>query len=89
MNDLTGFLQLGKEAESTRFSAPTKIDDFKVDKSFNVNFCDIRIRINKNLKQINRKTDSLFDWLGDWGGLYGSLNFIGQNLVSSYTLHQL
>ena len=47
------------------------------------------IRVNKNLKQINRKTDSLLDWFGDWGGLYGSLSFIGQNMVSSYTLHQL
>ena len=46
------------------------------------NFYDLRIRVGTDLKQINRKTDSILDWLGDWGGLYGSLTFIGKNLLS-------
>ena len=55
--------------------------------SYTGNYFDIRIRVKDDLKQINRKTDSFFDWLGDCGGLYGGLKFVGQNLVNSYALH--
>ena len=42
-----------------------------------------------DLKKINRKTDSLLDWLGDWGGLLDGLSFIGRHLISNYSLYAL
>ena len=45
--------------------------------------------IKPDLHKINRKTDSLFDWLGNWGGLLDSLNFIGKLLLSNYSLYAL
>ena len=41
------------------------------------------------MKNINRKTDSLLDWLGNWGGFLDGLNTIGKNLLSPYTLYTL
>ena len=38
---------------------------------------------------INRKTDSLLDWLGNWGGLLDGLNFVTKHLLSSYSLYAL
>ena len=38
---------------------------------------------------INRKTDSLFDWLGDWGGFLDGLSLIAELLMESYSLYQI
>ena len=36
----------------------------------------VELSLNTELKQINRKTDSFFDWLGDWGGLKDGLTLV-------------
>ena len=45
--------------------------------------------INSDLRKINRKTDSLLDWLGDWGGLLDGLNFVVKHFLSNYSLYAL
>ena len=45
--------------------------------------------LNSDLKKINRKTDSLLDWLGNWGGLLDGLNFVVSHLLSNYSLYAL
>ena len=37
------------------------------------------------MPKIRRKTDSILDWLGDWGGLYDGLNLIADFLVTNYS----
>ena len=41
------------------------------------------------LEGLNRKTDSLLDWLGAWGGFLDGLNFVGGNLLSPYSAYSL
>ena len=48
------------------------------------------ITINPDVPKIRRKTDSLLDWLGDWGGLLDSLHFLAEILISplsAYTMN--
>ena len=45
--------------------------------------------INPDLHKVSRKTDSLLDWLGDWGGLLDGLSFVGRHLLSNYSLYAL
>ena len=47
------------------------------------------VNVSPDLIKVRRKTDSLLDWLGDWGGLLDSLYFIAEILVSplaAYTM---
>ena len=39
--------------------------------------------------KINRKTDSLLDWLGDWGGLLDGLSLIAKVIVHTYSVYML
>ena len=41
----------------------------------------IELSLNEELLQINRKTDSFFDWLGDWGGLQDGLTLLVEIIV--------
>ena len=45
-------------------------------------FFSFYVKVEPDLPKIRRKTDSLLDWLGDWGGLLDSLYFIFDILVS-------
>ena len=45
--------------------------------------------MHPDLYKISRKTDSLFDWLGNWGGLLDGLNFVGKHILSNYSLYAL
>ena len=45
-------------------------------------FFSMSIKISPDVLKIRRKTDSLLDWLGDWGGLLDSLYFISDILLS-------
>ena len=38
---------------------------------------------------INRKTESLMDWMGDWGGLIDSLTLIAEILINAYQVYSL
>ena len=52
-------------------------------------FTSIEINLNKDLKQINRQTYSLLDWLGDAGGLLDALFFIAETIVEPFSLFAL
>ena len=45
--------------------------------------------LSADLVVINRKTDSLFDWLGDWGGFLDGLSLIAELIMESYSLYQI
>ena len=47
------------------------------------------ISISPDVPKIRRKTDSLLDWLGDWGGLLDSLHFLADILVSPLTAYMM
>ena len=49
----------------------------------------ISLNLNENLNTINRKTDSVFDWMGAWGGMHDGLHTITElllELLSVYTI---
>ena len=48
-------------------------------------FSSVHVSINMNLRQVNRSTYSLLDWLGDCGGLYDALHIIGLLLTSPFS----
>ena len=43
----------------------------------------IELSLSAELLEINRKTDSFFDWLGDWGGLKDGLTLIVEIFLSA------
>ena len=47
------------------------------------------LAINPDVNKIRRKTDSLLDWLGDWGGLLDSLYFIVDILLSPLSAYMM
>lgn len=49
----------------------------------------LKLRLNPDLLVINRKTDSIWDWLGDLGGFFDSLSLIGEVLVNPYAIYAL
>ena len=42
-----------------------------------------------DLITVNRKTDSLFDWLGECGGLLDGLHLVAELLVHSYSVYAI
>ena len=53
--------------------------------SVSFKYFEIDIKTDPNLFLINRNTDSLLNWLAKWGGLLDGLNFIGKNLLATYS----
>ena len=47
------------------------------------------ITINPDVLKIRRKTDSILDWLGDWGGLMDSLHFLADILISPLAAYMM
>ena len=47
------------------------------------------IRVNSDMDVINRKTDNLLDWLGDWGGLLDGLKYLCHIILTPYTSYAL
>ena len=47
------------------------------------------VTLSPDVPKIRRKTDSLLDWLGDWGGLLDSLYFIASILVSPFSEYMM
>ena len=68
---------------------PENFYDNKEKINYNFYYFNILVSMANDLKKINRKTDSLLDWLGNWGGLLDGLSFIGRHLISNYTLYAL
>ena len=47
------------------------------------------LNLHSDVLKINRKTDSLLDWLGDWGGLLDGLNLIVELFLESLSFYAL
>ena len=47
------------------------------------------IRVKSDMNVINRKTDNLLDWLGDWGGLLDGLRYVCHIILTPYTSYAL
>ena len=47
------------------------------------------VNVSPDLLKVRRKTDSLLDWLGDWGGLLDSLYFIADILLSPLSAYMM
>ena len=47
------------------------------------------VNLNKDLIKIERETYALLDWLGDIGGLYGALEFIGYLCVLPFSTYAI
>ena len=60
-------------------------------KSFNEGrvLYSISLTLSSELLIINRKTDSLFDWLGDWGGFKDGLTIVVEIIIEFYQIHAL
>ena len=49
----------------------------------------IELSLDEELLEINRKTDSFFDWLGDWGGLQDGLTLLVEIIIHLYEVYAL
>ena len=49
----------------------------------------ISLNLDANLKTINRKTDSLFDWMGAWGGMHDGLHTITELFLEFLSVHAI
>ena len=49
----------------------------------------MNVNISPDVPKIRRKTDSLLDWLGDWGGLLDSLHFLADILLSPLSAYMM
>ena len=45
------------------------------------------MNLKPHLKTINRKTDGLLDWLGEWGGMLDGLYLIAELLIEAYNVY--
>ena len=52
-------------------------------------FASIEINFSLDVKQWNRQTYSLLDWLGDLGGLFDALLYICRMLISPLSVYTL
>ena len=43
------------------------------------------LTLSPDVPKIRRKTDSLLDWFGAWGGLLDSLHFLADILISPFS----
>ena len=89
-------MQFGNTDETYLNSAIQKKDtDFlNVDSSYKdfptfYKFFSMELNINPDAPKIRRKTDSLLDWLGDWGGLLDGLNFLADILLSPLSAYMM
>ena len=96
LEDETDLVQFGNTDE-TYFNSPIqkKITDFLIFDSIyddfptKYKFFSMNVNISPDVPKIRRKTDSLLDWLGDWGGLLDGLNFIVDTLVSPLSAYMM
>ena len=96
MVDETALVQINNEEEKTFFNKSENELVLK-DSSWNnfptddepyakYKYIGAAIKLNENLLQVKRKTDSLLDWLSDWGGLLDGLKLIGHFLLDNYSI---
>jgi len=89
LNDETGLLQLGEAEPVTLYGSdgfeaePAFADKFPSDENPDAiwTYVNFNISLDNSLRQVSRKTYSLLDWCGDWGGLLDALFLIAELLV--------
>ena len=95
LHDESDLVKLGFAEEIQFYSAPTEItstasawDKFPVNDPLNPDlaftkykFTSFAVSINMDLRQINRVTYGLLDWLGDCGGLIDAIFLIAEAIV--------
>ena len=93
LSDQTDLLQFGNPKETLFHTAISQANDIVLQQdrwNFDRNyFAAVQIVLKSDLKVINRKTNSIFDWLGEWGGLHDGLNFLGKAFLNPYTTYAL
>ena len=52
-------------------------------------FFSMDVFISPDVPKVRRKTDSLLDWLGDWGGLLDGLNFLADILLRPLSAYMI
>ena len=90
MSDETDLFQLSTSTE-TEFVTPVtthfKIHNFRYNEGEAI--FSIKLNLNADLNTINRKTDSLFDWMGAWGGMFDGLRIVGEFILEIYSVYAL
>ena len=96
LEDETDLVQFGNTDEIYFNSPLLKRDgDFFIkDSSFKhyptyYAFFFMSVNVSPDVPKVRRKTDSLLDWLGDWGGLLDSLYFIADILLSPLSAYMM
>ena len=99
LNDATDLFQIF-DGEDKKFYAPVT-ENFQVkDSSWNefpselepdnkYKFYSLHVSTNSDLLEINRKTTSFLDWMGEWGGLMDALHSISTVIISPYSAFAL
>ena len=49
----------------------------------------VKLSLNAELLQLNRKTDSFFDWLADFGGLQDGLGLLAEIILHGFQVYAL
>ena len=52
-------------------------------------YLSTHVILHPDLRQVSRRTYSLLDWCGDWGGLLDALFLIAELLVYPVSVHEL
>ena len=99
MHDETNFFPIS-EGQETWFLTPTTTDFEMMNSSENkwptlerpndrYKYFSVELYLDTNIVQINRKTTSTLDWIGDLGGLLDGINYIMKILISPYSIYVL
>ena len=96
LEDETDLVQFGNSDEAY-FNSPIqkKETDFIIfdsgwkDFPSHYKYFSMDLGISPDVPKIRRKTDSLLDWLGDWGGLLDSLYFLADILLSPLSAYMM
>ena len=85
LSDETNFLPL-LDATETEFASPTNARFVKNSKDYGLYppIYSVSVTLSADYLTINRKTDNLLDWMGDWGGLIDGLSLIAEIIINNY-----
>ena len=90
LSDETDLVQVLGGTE-TEFDGPINQRFYPFTKYYEANtpIFSASMTLSADLLTINRKTDSLLDWMGDWGGLIDGLTLIAEILINGYQVYSL
>ena len=90
LSDETSFVPLIGASE-TEFDSPTNAIFQRNSKDYGIYppIFSASVTLSPEYLTINRKTDNLLDWMGDWGGLIDGLTLIAEILINNYQVYSL